>query len=180
IEVVDENQYSEIFFISTQTLQISESDAEKAVSLIEDGRSQQYVARALGHRFNVLSNALERLRNIQERKDLPIDRFVVLCTLRNRHSSAGHTQRKYKYVMSRGVTGTAATQSPQRITLEGCAADDGYCSSSQNGAKSLLRRINYVIFKILRSLNTPQWAPYALEVPKMQIKYGYFGCLYET
>ncbi|PSN38614.1 hypothetical protein C0J52_26589 [Blattella germanica] len=40
------------------------------------------------------------------------------------------------------------------------------------GAKSLLRRLNYVIFKMLRSLNTPQWAPYALEVPKMQIKHS--------
>ena len=55
-----------------------------------------------------------------------------------------------------------------------------YILTKFQGAKSLLRRLNYVIFKMLRSLNTPQWAPYALEVPKMQIKYGYFGCLYET
>ncbi|PSN55557.1 hypothetical protein C0J52_12101 [Blattella germanica] len=46
-------------------MQISESDAAKAVALIEDGRSQRYVARALGiHRLSI-QRAVKRFTETQ-------------------------------------------------------------------------------------------------------------------
>ena len=82
---------------------ISESDAAKAVSLIEDGRSQRYVARALEIHRSLIQRAVKRFRETQKytrkegsgrkRATSPIDdRFVVLRTLRNRHSTAVHLQ----------------------------------------------------------------------------------------
>ena len=78
---------------------ISKSDAAKAVSLIEDGRSQRYVARALGIHRSSIQRAVKRFRETQKytrregsgkkRVKSPIDdHIVVLHTLKYRHSTA--------------------------------------------------------------------------------------------
>lgn len=104
-------------------MQITVEEVARAVALVEDGRSVRYAARSIGKPETTVRRAITRYRetNSYSRRhgsgrpratSARDDRFVILQSLRDRHSTAVQLAQRL-----RGVRGTAVNSQTVRRRL---------------------------------------------------------------
>lgn len=110
---------------------LSPEDCAKAVALVEDGRSQRYVARVLNVSRSTIQRVLERFMETgrharrpgcgRKRKTTAVDdRFLVLTTLRNRHLTSRQTKNQLREVRGTDVSVWTVRRRLQEVGLKAC------------------------------------------------------------
>lgn len=110
---------------------LSAEDCAKAVALVEDGRSQRYVARVLNVSRSTVQRVLERFRETGRNARRPgcgrkrkttanDDRFLVLNTLRNRHLTSVETRNQLREVRGTDVSVWTVRRRLQEVGLKAC------------------------------------------------------------
>jgi transposase len=130
--------YSGVILIADlfPTMVLSAEDCAKAVALVEDGRSQRYVARMLNVSLSTIQRVLERFqatgRNTRragsgrKRKTAAIDdRFLVVSTLRNRQLTSVMTQNRLREVRGVNVSKWTVRRRLQESGLKACRPATG-------------------------------------------------------